>query len=121
MATVAPARIATPLGRRNLRVWKWDGINAGDTITPLIVGGYTDITVFFLKGGAFGGSMALTGSPDPADGAPYVTLDDAEGTAISGITSDDRRTVLDHPYLLKPSAGAGVADVDVWAVLGSTK
>ena len=124
MATVTPSRVPHPLGKRNLEVWKWAGVNASDVCTPVVVGGYSDKTVFMLKGSAFGGNMSLTGSPDPAaaaGAASFITLNDSGLNAISGKTADFTRVVLESPYQIAPVAAAGVVTVDVWLVLHTTK
>jgi hypothetical protein len=121
MAIVAATKVPTPLGERTLKVFKWTGLNAGDTAESAIVAGYSDKTVYFLKAGAFGGNMGAEGSPDPEDAAPYVTLTDPQGNAISGKTGSSVETVLEQAYQLRPTIGAGVAGVDVWLILNSVK
>ena len=121
MATVSPTKVNTPLGERTVRILKWTGLNAGDTIEPAIVAGYSDKTLYFLKSGAFGGNMGAEGCPDPDGAAPYVTLTDPQGNAISGKTTSSVEAVLEQAYLLRPTIGAGVAAVDVWLILNSTK
>ena len=121
MATVSPTKVNTPLGERTVRIFKWTGLNAGDTIEPAIVAGYSDKTIYFLKSGAFGGNVGVEGSPDPDDAAASVTLSDPQGNAISGKTSSGAHTILQQAYQLRPTVAAGVTAVDVWLILNSTK
>ncbi len=123
MPTITPAQVKShPIGKRTCRVYLWEGMSAGDTLLPVVIGGYSDITVYFLKGSGFGGNAGLELSPDPDDQAGYVTAKDAaDGSAISSKTADGAFQVLTRGYLARPTAGAGVADVDVWLVMTSTK
>ena len=121
MATVSPTEVQHPLGKRTVRILKWASLNAEDTAEPALVAAYSDKTLYFLKSGAFGGNMGAEGSPDPDGAAPYVTLTDPQGNAISGKTTSSVEAVLEQAYLLRPTIGAGVAAVDVWLILNSTK
>ncbi len=119
MPTVSPVQVSHPLDHRNMRIYKWAALAAGDTAVPLVCGNFSDKTVYFL--GTFGGNMGLEGTPDPAGAAAYVTLKDASSTAIATISAAAVRTVLDNAYLIRPTMGAGVAAVDCWVVLASTR
>jgi hypothetical protein len=121
MANVLATEVSTPFGQRTLKIFKWTGLNAGDTTDSVIVVGYNDKTVYFLKATAFGGNLGLEGSPDPADAAPYVTLTDPQGNAISGKTSSSVEAVLEGAYRVRPTIGVAVAGVDVWLILNSVK
>lgn len=118
MPTIRPQVVATPLDGSGLRVIKWVGIAAGDTIVAAICAGYPDKTVQFL--GTFGGSMGLEGSIDP-DGGVYATLNDPQGNALSAITAAKIENVLEHCYLIRPTVGSGVSSVDVWLLLSNVK
>ena len=120
--TVAPVEVRTPVDGPNCQIWKWLDIDAGDTITPLVVGFATDITVVFIKGSAFGGNMSLPGTcdPDPLT-ASYVTLKDGSYTAISGISADAIRDVAEAVYAIAPAAASGAAGVNVWAKLSNRR
>lgn len=122
MATITPVQVRShPLGKRTCRLWQWVGMSAGDTLEPVVVGGYSDITVYFEKGSAFGGNVGLEMSPDPA-GSFYTTAKDAaDGSAIASKTADGVFQVLTRGYLARPTVGAGVDTVDAWLVLNSTK
>ncbi len=122
MATIAASRVETGQQGSKLQVYKWASIGASDTITPLTTPGvgFSDVTVYFLKGSGFGGNLSLTGSPDPAKGAStFVTLKDASSTAIATKTTDGVFQVLDGAVAYAPVAGAGAAGVDVWLVFKS--
>ncbi len=123
MATVTPTEVSHPLGHRGLRIWKWAGVNAADTCEDVVAGGYTDKTVFFISDVPFGGNMSLVGSPLPSGSGTqhFITLTDPQGNAISGKSSASVEAVLEHAYLIHPVAAAGVSNVDVFLVLGSTK
>lgn len=122
MPTITPTQVKShPIGKRTCRIYKWIGMAAGDTLVPVVIAGYSDISVYFEKGGAFGGNAGFEMSPDPS-GSFYTTAKDAaDGTAIASKTADDVFQVLTRGYLARPTAGAGLAGVDVWLVLNSTK
>lgn len=110
-----------PLGKRNCRVYSWP-LTAGDTYVPLPVGGYQDVTVYFCKGSAFGGSAGFEMSPDPDDATAYVPAVDAhDGSAVSGKSTASAWQLLTRGYFGRPTAGAGVAGVMCWVVLNSSK
>ena len=122
MATVTATETPTPVSGRNYKVFKWTGVNDGDTCVGVITASFTDIVVSFTKSGAFGGSMSLQGAPDPTPAShEWLTLDDAANVAISGKTSGVTKTVLQHKYQMRPVAGAGVGAVDVYLELGSAR
>lgn len=125
MATIAASRVTSRQQGVGLQIFKWAAIGASDTITPLIVPGhglYSEVTVYFLKGSAFGGNLSLTGSPDPAaTSTTFVTLKDASSTAIATKTTDGAFQVLDSAVAYAPVAGAGASGVDVWLIFRSTR
>ncbi len=123
MATVTPTEISHPLSHRGLRIYKWASVNAADDCETVVAGSYTDKTVYFISAVPFGGNMSLVGSPLPTGSGTqhFITLTDPQGNAISGKSSATAEAVLEHAYLIKPVAGSGVANVDVFLVLGSTK
>jgi hypothetical protein len=120
MATVTPQRTTTPYESTGCEVWRWLNINAGDVCTPVICATFPDKAVQLV--GAFGGSLTIEGSinPDPAV-AVYATLNDPQGNPLSGIAAAKMETVLEHCYLIRPSAGAGVSATDVWLFLSNVK
>ena len=120
--TVAPVEVRTPVDGPNCQIWKWLDIDDGDTITPLVVGFATDITVAFVKGSAFGGNMSLTGTCDPTYlTGTYVTLKDGSHTAIATISADAIRDVAESVYAIAPAAAAGVDSVNVWVKLSNRR
>src|SRR3990167_379054 len=81
---------------------------------------YPDKTVQLL--GTFGGNLLIEGSMDLDEStAVYATLADPQGNALSGISAAKIENVLEHVYLLRPSAGASVSDVDVWLLLSNVR
>lgn len=120
-ATIAPTYVETPLDGRNFKLVRWANINDGDTCTPAPVGHFSDKTVAFLKGAAFGGNMLIRGSPDPTAAAGYVTLTDPQGNAISGKATDTIETIEEGCYLIQPVAGAGVAGVTCYVLCQSAR
>jgi hypothetical protein len=124
VATITPTQVKShPIGKRTCRIYKWLGTAAGDTLESVVIAGMSDITVYFLKGAAFGGNAGFEHSPDPANSAgSYVVATDAkDGTPISGKTSDSAIQILTRGYWGRPTVGAGLAAVDVWLVMTSTK
>ena len=125
MATVTPARVETPLDGPGLQIWKWAAVNADDACLPIPVGNFADKTVFFVSSGAFGGNMALVGSPQADVAAEasrrYVTMSDPNNNPISGIAVETAECVQQNAYFVKPTAGVGVTAVDVYLVLSSPR
>lgn len=116
MAVIPYRKLTTPHDGGSLAVFVWETLAAGDTGQPVNCSAYPDKTVQFI--GTFGGSVLLEGSLDLA-GAVYSTLNDSQGIALSGITAAKIENVLEHPYLIRPSAAAGVTAVDVWLLLAT--
>ena len=102
------------------KVVKWEGLAANDTGQPYACVAYSDKTIQFL--GTFGGNVLIEGAMDPdKTTAVYATLNDPQGNALSGISSARIENVLEHVYYIRPSAGAGVSDVDVWMLLSTVR
>jgi hypothetical protein len=124
MATNTPLElVAHPLGKRTIRIWKWTGVNAGDDCRSVVLGAYSDKTVYFHSSGAFGGSLTFEVSPEPDEAlARYVTAKNAESAAaIADVSAEAAHTILTHGYRGRPTAGAGVVGVNVYLVLESTR
>ena len=125
MATVTPSRVRTALDGPGLEIWKWAAVDASDTCVPVAAGHFADKTVYFVKATAFGGSLSMLGSPqaDVAADADrrYVTLSDPNNNPISSISTETAEAIQQNAYFLKPDAGAGVTDVDVYLVLSSPR
>ena len=120
MAVVSWQRVVTPHDGGGVKLVKWVGLTASDTGQPFNVAAYPDKTVQFL--GTFGGNVLIEGSmdTDPST-AVYATLNDPQGNALSVISAAKVENVLEHVYLLRPSAGAGVSSVDVWLLLSNVR
>lgn len=114
MATITPRRVETVHEGAGLMTWVWEGLTANDVGKAIVCGPWPDKAVQLV--GTFGGNMLIEGSLDPA-GAIYTTLTDPQGNPLSAIASATIEQVLEHVYLIRPSAGAGVGDVDVWLQL----
>ena len=120
MATITPVRISTPYEGSGVDIWKWTGLTENDTASPVICGPYPDKSVQLE--GAFGGNLLIEGSINPDQAAAaYRTLNDPQGNPLSGISAAKMETVLEHCYLIRPSAGAGVGATDVWLFLSNVK
>ena len=120
MADVAFSWVDTPLSGSGLKIGVWGPLAAGDTALPVACGAFPDKSVQFT--GAFGGAMGLEGSvsPDP-DTATFSTLNDPQGTPISGIAAAKIENILEHCYLVRPTIGGGVANTYVWLLLSNVK
>ena len=119
MPTVNWARVITPFDGGGLLLVKWEGLSATDNLgKPFVCGAYPDKTVQLL--GTFGGNLLIEGTMDP-DFATFATLNDPQGNALSGISAAKIENVLEHVYAIRPNAGAGVTDVDVWLLLHNTR
>ena len=118
MAVVEWEAIVTPHDGGGVKLIRWVGLAANDTGRPFVVAGYPDKTVQLV--GTFGGNLLIEGSMNPTQAsAVYATLNDPQGNALSGISSARIENVLEHVYLLRPSAGASVSSVDVWLLLSN--
>lgn len=118
MAVIGWERVSTPLDGGGVRIIKWVGLAANDTGRPFVCAGYSDKTVQLV--GTFGGNMLIEGSMDP-DAAVYATLNDPQGNALSAISAARIENILEHVYVIRPSAGSGVSAVDVWMLLSSVR
>ena len=120
MAVIPWRVLITPFDGGGVKLLVWEGLAAGDTGQPFACAAYPDKTVQLV--GTFGGNVLIEGSMDndPA-AAVYATLNDPQGNALSGISAAKIENVLEHCYLLRPSAGAGVSDVDVWMLLSNVR
>ena len=118
---VVPWTVVTPQrSEAGVKLVKWEGLAASDTGRPFNVAAYSDKTVQLL--GTFGGNLLIEGSMDPdSSTAVYATLNDPQGNALSVISAAKIENILEHVYLLRPSAGAGVTDVDVWLLLSTVR
>src|SRR3990167_2066322 len=125
MAIVNPTKLQTALDGPCLEIWKWAQVDADDTCVPIACGNFADKTMYFLKSTAFGGSLSVVGPPqadvDAAAARRYPTLSDPNNNPISGISTETAETIQQNAYFVKPEAGAGVTDVDVYLVLSSPR
>lgn len=110
--------LVTPFDGGGFKLVVWEGLADGDTGAPFVCAAYPDKTVQFL--GTFGGAVTLEGTMNlDLEAAVYATLNDPQGLPCSGVTSARVKNILEHVYALRPVAGAGVADVDVWLALAT--
>lgn len=116
MAVIPWTVVTTPFDGAGVKLVKWVALAANDTGRPFAVAAYPDKTVQLL--GTFGGNMRIEGSMDTSEAdAVYATLNDPQGNPLSAISAAKIENVLEHVYLLRPAAGAGVSSVDVWLLL----
>ena len=116
MAVIPWTVVVTPHDGGGVKLVRWLDLAANDTGRPFVVAAYPDKTVQLL--GTFGGNVLIEGSMDTSEAdAVYATLNDPQGNALSGISAAKVENILEHVYLLRPSAGAGVSAVDVWLLL----
>ncbi len=118
MATIKPTRVSTPFEGSGCEVWKWVGIAASDTCLPVLCGLWPDKSVQLE--GTFGGNLTIEGSNDPA-GAVYSTLNDPQGNPLTTMSTARIETVLEHCYLIRPTAAVGVTATNVWLFLSNVK
>lgn len=129
MANVAWSELNVLTGHRNTRIYKWAAVVGDDECQPAPCGGYNDKTVYAWRpagGAALGGTLLITGSPDPSKGNysdttdTYQTLTDPQGNALSK-TANFVEAVLEGCYWLKPVPGTGITATDITLVLSSSK
>lgn len=120
MAIIPWRVVVTPHDGGGVKLVVWEALAANDTGRPFNVAAYPDKTVQFL--GTFGGNLLIEGSMNPVEAdAVYATLNDPQGNALATISAAKIENVLEHVYLLRPSAGASVSDVDVWLLLSNVR
>jgi len=88
--------------------YTWETLTASDVGAAVPTEGKRDINAQVI--GTFGGTVTIQGSND--GGTTFTDLHDVNGDLIA-ITSAAFVQVLEAPELIRPSAGAGVSDVDV--------
>ena len=88
--------------------YTWLTLTASDVGEAVHTEGRRDINVQII--GTFGGNVTIQGSND--GGTTYTDLHDVNGDLIS-VSAAAFIQVLEAPELIRPSAGAGVSDVDV--------
>ena len=117
MAVIPWTVVVTPHDGGGVKLVRWLNLAGGDTGRPFVVAAYPDKTIQAL--GDFGtGTVLIEGSMDTNDAdAVYATLNDPQGNALSGISTAKIENVLEHVYLLRPSAAAGATAIDVWMLL----
>lgn len=98
-----------------LHKWTLGASEAGDWV---LSGHYNDKSVHVVPAG--GASIVIEGTNDPAQGNP-VTLNDAQGTALSAITADRLRQVLENPLFMRPKNTAGAGSATVFLLLSSAR
>lgn len=120
MAVIPWSVVVTPHDGGGVKLVRWLALAATDTGRPFNVAAYPDKTVQLV--GTFGGNVLIEGSMNPVEAdAVYATLNDPQGNALSAISAAKIENVLEHVYLLRPSAGAGVSAVDVWLLLSNVR
>lgn len=120
MAVVTPEVVTTPVDGQAFKLVRWVNLNAADTAAPFVVGAYSDKTVQFVATGGSGITIQGSLDTDPAT-ADWETLNDPQGNALSGVTTDKIENILEHCYQLRPNPAAGVSAATVWLLLASTR
>lgn len=101
----------------NTIILRWGPFSAGATFTPADVSEFSDITVYLLKGGAFGGNCGFQITPHvAAETEIWVVPTDSTGTAISGKAADGGWLITEAASQLQPTVAAGAADVYAFAI-----
>lgn len=112
MAEVALQKFAQGPGYQILR---WEGLTAGDTGEPVDLNRLGGLAASVEMVGTFGGAVELKGA---IEGSAYHSITTPLGEAVSrtaaGIT-EIATTVL----TVRPEAGSGVSDVDVYLLVRS--
>ena len=98
MATIVPT-VTTPAKRRIRAVWA--GMASGDVGAPVDFARYADKTCQVDITTAGDGSLEMQGSND---GTNYAAMKEPDGTAITGVTTDnDIFSLLENPRDIRPS------------------
>lgn len=96
---------------------RWGPFSAGATFTPADVSECSDITVYLLKGGAFGGNCGFQITPHiESETEIWVVPTDSAGVAISGKVADGGWLITEAASQLQPTVAAGADAVYAFAV-----
>lgn len=97
------------------QIWLWSGMTGGDTGEPLELNRLSGLASSVEMVGTFGGDVELKGT---ISGAAYHSISDPLGEAVlraaAGITE-----IASTARMVRPEAGAGVSDVDVYLLVRS--
>jgi len=91
-------------------VFLWETVTATDTGEPIEILGHAGLACAVQAIGTFGGTLAIEGS---IDGTNYVTLKTTQGDDAT-LTAAGVLEIATAVRYIRPSAGAGVSDVDVY-------
>lgn len=97
------------------QIWFWEGLTASDTGEPLDLNRLAGVAASVEMIGTFGGNVELKGA---IEGTSYHSITTPLGEAVSrsdaGITE-----VATTARTVRPEAGSGVSDVDVYLLVRS--
>jgi len=117
MAVIAKAITEIKTFRDNAHVILWETLTSdtSDTGDPLEMAGSTVRSIQVTGTFGSGGTLVIRGSND---GTNYVTLNDAEGNALS-LTAAGIESVQEITRFIRPevTAGDGTTDLDVTMIL----
>jgi hypothetical protein len=100
-------------GGSGFSVFLWEGLSDEDTCIPLKVQGNSGITLAVQLTGTFGGTVTFEGSINGQTWVTLQTLDNEDATASAVGAFGIREGFL----YIRPSAGSGVSDVDVFLLV----
>jgi hypothetical protein len=97
------------------QIWYWEGLTDGDTGAALELNRLTGLASSVEMIGTFGGDVELKGA---IEGTSYHSISDPLGDPVTrsdaGITE-----IATTARTIRPEAGSGVSDVDVYLLVRS--
>jgi hypothetical protein len=82
------------------------GVTPSDTCVPYLAGNFENKTIDVI--GTLGTSWGMEGTNDPAlTTGSFKALRDAQGVAITGLTTLSLRTIGDNCYAIRPATPVG--------------
>lgn len=113
--------IRTPLDGSGIILIKWEGLQNGDTGSPLPCPHYADETVHVVGIFGVGGNCRIQGS-NVFESPSYSTLKDPQGNDLD-FTSEGLEQILENSYWVRPNitAGDGTTLLDVYMLIHTTR
>lgn len=105
------------VGSPEVRLFKWTGLQNGDTGAPLYLPKHSDKSVQVSGTFGTGGSCTIEGS-NMDSSFVWATLNDPQGNALD-VVSSKIEAVLENVYVIRPNvkAGDGTTLLDVYILM----
>jgi hypothetical protein len=87
MAVIPATEVKTPFDANGIRLWKWEGLQEGDTGEPVPCPHYADKSVQVIGTFGSGGTCRIEGSNMPLS-PTYFSLKDSQKIALDFTSAD---------------------------------